>query len=556
MVQRHDLPLVGVTGTGAGTGTAAVGPGGYDMTKRAADRVSEPPVATASEHSPACPATAGEVLSEYLHAQAGDFLRSLRLHGESGADLEEAAEAARLLRRAARRISGALSVYRPITDTAWSDQLRAELAWLSGTLGLEHAYAGRLARLRDAMHRLSGTGNRRTGRRRGTRRPGNRRPPAWIRRLWGPPGPPPSRPAPRAAASRPRWTAPRAPPPAPPAPPAAASPWPPEPRTPRPAPPVAAARAPARRRRRKRPAAPPRSRAAARTSTTRSGTPTPHRRAHPGRTVRTGLAPRARARRAEVRARAAGKPRGRPGARPGPTTVRTRPVGPAGPRGPVPRARVPGRCLTAWATWRPERLALVRRVAARPGARTRPGRRRCAPNPRVRPAGRVRRTEGAMSAFGRPRVLPSGRRPGERDGRGAWNRRGPGLGAAAVRRSGVRWRTSGPGSVPGRGGRPAGIRVNVVNPDAVIAKSAIWDSPGARRARATTASTPTTVEEFYRKRTPLKRNITPEDVAEAICFFASGRTSKLTGNILNVDGGVPAAYPLRGDGTSMTPFAS
>jgi hypothetical protein len=32
-------------------------------------------------------------------------------------------------------------------------------------------------------------------------------------------------------------------------------------------------------------------------------------------------------------------------------------------------------------------------------------------------------------------------------------------------------------------------------------------------------------------------------VAEAICFFASGRTSKLTGNILNVDGGVPAAYP-------------
>ncbi|RNF88668.1 CHAD domain-containing protein, partial [Streptomyces botrytidirepellens] len=124
------------------------------MTKRAA----ESPVATASEHQPACPATAGEVLSEYLHTQAGDFLRSLRLHGESGADVEEAAEAARLLRRAARRISGALSVYRPITDTVWSDQLRAELAWLSGTLALEHAYAGRLARLRDALQRLSGAG--------------------------------------------------------------------------------------------------------------------------------------------------------------------------------------------------------------------------------------------------------------------------------------------------------------------------------------------------------------------------------------------------------------
>ncbi|MFF7648454.1 CHAD domain-containing protein [Streptomyces sp. NPDC007983] len=131
------------------------------MTKHAADRVAEVPVAaSAPSTGPATgPATAGEVLSEYLHTQAGDFLRSLRLHGESGADVEEAAEAARLLRRAARRISGALSVYRPITDTAWSDQLRAELAWLSGTLALEHAYAGRLARLRDALHRLSGAGD-------------------------------------------------------------------------------------------------------------------------------------------------------------------------------------------------------------------------------------------------------------------------------------------------------------------------------------------------------------------------------------------------------------
>ncbi|MET7905969.1 CHAD domain-containing protein [Streptomyces sp. NPDC005355] len=110
------------------------------------------------EGSAAGRATAGEVLSAYLHAQAGDFLRSLRLHRESGSDVEEAAEAARLLRRAARRISGALYVYRPLTDTAWSDQLRAELAWLSGTLALEHAYAERLARLRCALHRLSGVG--------------------------------------------------------------------------------------------------------------------------------------------------------------------------------------------------------------------------------------------------------------------------------------------------------------------------------------------------------------------------------------------------------------
>ncbi|EXU63862.1 hypothetical protein Z951_33705 [Streptomyces sp. PRh5] len=98
------------------------------------------------------------MLSAYLHAQAGDFLRSLRLHRESGSDVHEAAEAARLLRRAARRISGALYVYRPLTDTAWSDELRAELAWLSGTLAREHAYAERLDRLRGALHRLSGAG--------------------------------------------------------------------------------------------------------------------------------------------------------------------------------------------------------------------------------------------------------------------------------------------------------------------------------------------------------------------------------------------------------------
>ncbi|MFF7728586.1 CHAD domain-containing protein [Streptomyces sp. NPDC008001] len=101
-------------------------------------------------------ATAGEVLASYLHTQAVDFLRSLRLHGESGSDADEAGEAARLLRRSARRIAGALYVYRPLTDTDWTDQLRTELVWLSDLLGREHAYAARLARLRGALHRLSG----------------------------------------------------------------------------------------------------------------------------------------------------------------------------------------------------------------------------------------------------------------------------------------------------------------------------------------------------------------------------------------------------------------
>ncbi|MGW2368253.1 CHAD domain-containing protein [Streptomyces sp. NPDC001667] len=102
------------------------------------------------------PATSGEVLAAYLHGQAVEFLRSLRLHGDSGADAEDATEAARLLRRSARRIAGVLDVYRPLTEVAWTDHLSSELLWLSATLGREHAYAARLARLRGALHRLSG----------------------------------------------------------------------------------------------------------------------------------------------------------------------------------------------------------------------------------------------------------------------------------------------------------------------------------------------------------------------------------------------------------------
>jgi NAD(P)-dependent dehydrogenase (short-subunit alcohol dehydrogenase family) len=52
------------------------------------------------------------------------------------------------------------------------------------------------------------------------------------------------------------------------------------------------------------------------------------------------------------------------------------------------------------------------------------------------------------------------------------------------------------------------------------------------------------LEEVYRKRTTLGVNILPEDIAEAVAFFASPtRSIKSTGNILNVDGGVAAAYP-------------
>ncbi|MFC4609303.1 CHAD domain-containing protein [Streptomyces maoxianensis] len=100
--------------------------------------------------------TAGDALARYLHAQAGDFLRSLRLHSESGADTAGVAEAAAALRQASRRISGILHTFRPLLDSVWADDLRTELAWLSATLAQEHACTSRLSRLLDALARLSG----------------------------------------------------------------------------------------------------------------------------------------------------------------------------------------------------------------------------------------------------------------------------------------------------------------------------------------------------------------------------------------------------------------
>lgn len=100
---------------------------------------------------PQADATAGEVLTRYLHERAAGFLRGLSLRGENEA------EADTLLRGSARRIGGALHTFGSLTDPAWAEPLRAELAWLSSTLGREPQHAGRLARLLDALRRLSVT---------------------------------------------------------------------------------------------------------------------------------------------------------------------------------------------------------------------------------------------------------------------------------------------------------------------------------------------------------------------------------------------------------------
>ena len=92
-------------------------------------------------------------------------------------------------------------------------------------------------------------------------------------------------------------------------------------------------------------------------------------------------------------------------------------------------------------------------------------------------------------------------------------------------------------------GAEHGIRVNVVNPDAVIRGSKIWDGDWRKeRADSYGVDPGAELEEFYRKRSLLKLNVLPEDIAEAVWYFASSASAKSTGNILNVDAGNAQAF--------------
>lgn len=92
-------------------------------------------------------------------------------------------------------------------------------------------------------------------------------------------------------------------------------------------------------------------------------------------------------------------------------------------------------------------------------------------------------------------------------------------------------------------GAPSGIRVNVVNPDAVIRGSRIWDSDWRKeRADAYGVDSGEELEEFYRRRSMLGQSVLPEDIAEAVWYFASSVSSKSTGNIINVDAGNAQAF--------------
>lgn len=91
-------------------------------------------------------------------------------------------------------------------------------------------------------------------------------------------------------------------------------------------------------------------------------------------------------------------------------------------------------------------------------------------------------------------------------------------------------------------GAPRGIRVNTVNPDAVISGSKIWTGKWREDRAAAHGLNDDELEAHYRERSLLKRSVYPEDVAEAIAFLASEKAAKSTGNILNVDAGNAGAF--------------
>ena len=91
-------------------------------------------------------------------------------------------------------------------------------------------------------------------------------------------------------------------------------------------------------------------------------------------------------------------------------------------------------------------------------------------------------------------------------------------------------------------GAPLGIRVNVVNPDAVLRGSKIWQGEWRQQRAASNKVKEEELEEHYRKRSLLQRSVFPEDIAEAVYFFASDLSAKSTGNFLNVDAGNAVSF--------------
>jgi rhamnulose-1-phosphate aldolase/alcohol dehydrogenase len=86
-------------------------------------------------------------------------------------------------------------------------------------------------------------------------------------------------------------------------------------------------------------------------------------------------------------------------------------------------------------------------------------------------------------------------------------------------------------------GAQIGIRVNVVNPDAVLQGSKIWSGDWLKERADAYGKDAEELQAHYLERSLLKRPVLPEDIAEASYFLVSDASAKSTGNILNVDAG-------------------
>jgi len=92
-------------------------------------------------------------------------------------------------------------------------------------------------------------------------------------------------------------------------------------------------------------------------------------------------------------------------------------------------------------------------------------------------------------------------------------------------------------------GGSVGIRANAVNPDAVFDHSKLW-AGGIREQRAAAHGVkPEDLEDFYASRNMLKVRVTTRDVANSVAFLLANESSRTTGAVIAVDGGVAAAFP-------------
>ena len=88
-----------------------------------------------------------------------------------------------------------------------------------------------------------------------------------------------------------------------------------------------------------------------------------------------------------------------------------------------------------------------------------------------------------------------------------------------------------------------GIRSNIVNPDAIFQGSNLWSEEVKQQRSQSYNIGADDLPDFYRQRNLLKEFIYSEDVAEAVLFLACDRSSKTTGAMFPVDGGLKDAFP-------------